>query len=472
MILNADARCIPLADESVQFAVTSPPYFGLRRYEEGYWTDGDPNCPHSSAGQVPDSKNPNAITSGVRPGSGNTCLRCGAEFVTRQIGIEPTPDEYAEQIVLVMREVRRVLKPNGVVLLNLGDSYASQGGPQVVQTRNPNRAGGSDTQNQGKSRKAIDGLKPKDLMGIPWTCALALRDDGWYLRSDIIWFKPNAMPSSVLDRPTSSHEYIFLLSKSPTYFFDLEAIKEPAVGGASKKTPTRERNVGGRDDGFTTPSGLDGAPGGMRHPRTVWTTEDEQMVAMLEFMTQEHPETARAFLERSGAGDVFRINTKPFGGEHFAAFPVELASRAIMAGTSEKGECPHCGLPWRRVIEKEGGRDWRNDRMIPKGIPGELAGDGPYKRGQSSSPLNDVIVKMTTGWEPTCSCPPHEPVPQVVLDPFNGSGTSGVAAKLLGRKYAGLDISEKYCRMAVARIAGAKFAKRKPVRAEKQMELF
>ena len=217
-----------LPDESVQCVVTSPPYWGLRDYG-----------------------------------------------VSGQMGLEPSPKEYVAQMVEVFREVRRVLKPDGTVWLNLGDSYARAGGwsnnngLDGVATRQESERPMSNIAADGSaSQKLALGLKQKDLVGIPWRVAFALQEDGWYLRQDIIWHKPNPMPESVRDRCTKAHEYIFLLSKGPRYYFDSEAIKEPAT------------NAGNR--------------------RSVWT-----------------------------------VNTKPYKGAHFATFPPDLIVPCIKAGSRE-----------------------------------------------------------------------------------------------------------------------------------------
>ncbi len=172
-----------IPDGSVDCCVTSPPYWGLRDYG-----------------------------------------------VEGQIGMEKTPQEYVENMVKVFREVRRILKPEGTLWLNLGDSYCGTGDKKNY--KDPKHAEGRNAQSKAINKK-IDGLKSKDLVGIPWRVAFALQADGWYLRQDIIWHKPNPMPESVRDRCTKAHEYIFLLSKSPKYYFDCDAIKEPAVLGAS-----------------------------------------------------------------------------------------------------------------------------------------------------------------------------------------------------------------------------------------------
>lgn len=224
-----------MTDRSVHCCVTSPPYFGLR----DYGVDG-------------------------------------------QIGREPTPDEFVASLVSVFREVRRVLRDDGTLWLNLGDSYAR-----------PPAKGGSGP-----------GLKPKDLIGIPWRVAFALQADGWYLRQDIIWHKPNPIPESVRDRCTKSHEYVFLLSKSPRYYFDSEAIKEPAAESSLVRLaqPTLAQQVGSARVPGKTNGNMKAVGGETRNKRSVWT-----------------------------------VTTKPFKGAHFATFPPDLIEPCIRAGCPEGG---------------------------------------------------------------------------------------------------------------------------------------
>lgn len=246
-----------LPDQSVHTCVTSPPYFGLR----DYGMDG-------------------------------------------QIGLEATPDAFVARLVDVFREVRRVLRDDGTLWLNLGDSYSAQGGAQVQGTK---QAKGSQSGAWGgESRKGVAGLKPKDLIGIPWRVAFALQADGWYLRQDIIWHKPNPMPESVRDRCTKAHEYLFLLSKSDRYFFDGEAIKEVSThaGRVVKATGSDSKNANagfGSDTkgGFTKNDTLVGET---RNRRSVWT-----------------------------------VTTKPYAGAHFATFPPDLIEPCILAGSPVGG---------------------------------------------------------------------------------------------------------------------------------------
>jgi len=215
--------------------------------------------------------------------------------VAGQLGMEPTPEEYVAKMVAVFRAVRRVLTDDGTLWLNLGDSYAANRSYQV--TDNKHVAVGNDM-----PMRVPDGLKPKDLIGIPWRVAFALQADGWHLRSDVIWAKPNPMPESVTDRPTKSHEYVFLLSKSARYYYDADAIAEPAINAGAVVTNDAGKNSemgkhGQTRGGFLKEGGM--TVGDTRNARTVWT-----------------------------------ITTKPFKGAHFATMPPELAERCIKAGSA------------------------------------------------------------------------------------------------------------------------------------------
>jgi DNA modification methylase len=275
-IVRGDCRDVlkQLEAGSVQCCVTSPPYFGLRDYGTGTWSGGDPACDHRQGrpgagradGVVDDRAQRNRDGVGAM---GGDCRKCGAVRIDQQIGLEASPDAYVAEMVAVFREVWRVLRDDGTVWLNLGDSYAndtkwggSSGGKHVAALH-------GDT-GVGRGKQAT-GLKSKDLMMIPARVALALQADGWYLRSDVIWHKPNPMPEPVTDRPTSSHEHIFLLTKQPAYFYDADAVKEPADPFNGSLT---------------------------RNLRNVWT-----------------------------------IAIAPYPEAHFATFPPDLAERCIKAGS-------------------------------------------------------------------------------------------------------------------------------------------
>ena len=345
-------------------------------------------------------------------------------------------------MVAVFREVRRVLRDDGTLWLNLGDSYAMssiRGGNKPFSGNVGAHAGYERGSVKLGSRSIPLGLKQKDLIGIPWMVAFALRADGWYLRSDIIWHKPNPMPESVTDRPTKSHEYIFLLTKSARYYYDNEAVKEPVSDVSLKRAEygwdcdrpsTKNASMGGdgihvkkMGERFVNPAG--------RNKRSVWT-----------------------------------VNTKPFKGAHFATFPPKLIEPCILAGTSAKGCCPKCGAGWVRVVERD------TEQPEGYGNMGANAGKWIDEDKQSSGHRiqknmnalraagrnhdNPFPVKITTGWSPACECNAGEPVPGVVLDPFNGAGTTGVVAIQHGRRYIGIDLNSGYLDMARKRIQSAR----------------
>jgi len=416
-ILQADARHIPLAANSVQCVVTSPPYWGLRDYGTATWVGGDQGCDHRKLTDAVIAKSDETRTCGANDMSNHAatpffkdvCRKCGATRIDSQIGLEPTPEEYVAKIVAMFAEVWRVLRDDGVVFCNLGDSYASatkgSGGPSEKQLSNA----GSRYE---MSQRLNHGLKDKDLCGIPWRVAFALQAAGWYLRSDIIWAKPNPMPESVTDRPTKSHEYIFLLSKKPNYYFDQDAVKEASLDDESYR-PRNERNPDKRegDKFFATKVGnhANGKMYPTRNIRTVW-----------EIATQPYPEA------------------------HFATFPEEIAIRCIKAGTSERGACAECGAPWERVIEKSVVGDWRSTSRKQDLAHG--AKGGPNGTMPGYEPPRFI------GWQPTCKHNPNPyKVPCIVLDPFSGAGTVPLVADKLNRRGIGLELKSSYCLMASRR---------------------
>lgn len=387
-ILQGDAieQLRTLPDQSVHMCVTSPPYFGLR----DYGVDG-------------------------------------------QIGLEETPEAYVARLVAVFREVRRVLRDDGTLWLNLGDSYASSGGISQPQ---PDASGGVGnkkfgTRGQQGSSNSYGGferpktvginLKPKDLIGIPWRVAFALQADGWYLRQDIIWHKPNPMPESVRDRCTKAHEYVFLLSKSARYYYDHEAVKEEGSGRIpGNKRPTEKRNDGGIEHAANG-HGIFAASQrayDSRNRRSVWT-----------------------------------VTTRTYKGGHFATFPPKLIEPCILAGTSERGVCPHCGAPWQRLVHRPKAPDevFTNTKSIdPK--RNRTMGGGLKQTGEKLTRWRAENPSVTTGWTPTCKCPEHEPISAIVLDPFGGSGTTAVVAQQHGRHAILIELNPAYIALAEERI--------------------
>ena len=317
-ILTGDVRSMlqTLPDQSVQCCVTSPPYWGLRDYGTASWDGGDAACDHVEMAIGMSDKNTlgpdrylpptNAANVGRSRQFKQKCGHCGARRIDSQIGLEPTPAAFVDQLVAVFREVKRVLKDDGVIWINLGDTYAANRGYQVPD---------SEWQDVGNSQgmKADDiGLKPKDLVGVPWRVAFALQADGWYLRSDVIWAKPNPMPESVTDRPTKAHEYIFLLSKSERYYYDADAIAEPSSEVGTVNT-FGNKNAAARN--------VDELTGNMRPGVRYETKPTRNCRSVWEITTQSYPEA------------------------HFATFPEAIPERCIKAG-SKVGDTvldPFCG---------------------------------------------------------------------------------------------------------------------------------
>jgi len=319
-ILHGDCRetLKTLPDASVNCCVTSPPYFGLRDYGTAAWIGGDSNCDHkqgrSGAGRADGVVDERSQRNRDGVGSmGGNCRKCGAIRVDSQIGLEESPDAFVQQMVTVFREVRRVLRDDGTLWLNLGDSYAAQrGGTHQPAETLAGGKNGKTEQGANVNRDRHDGynptrfasrigLKHKDLIGIPWRAAFALQADGWYLRQDIIWHKPNPMPESVTDRCTKAHEYIFLLSKSARYFYDAPSIEEDAKWERWGNQTENKKHCG--TGGHLGGKSLSELPiRDKKNKRSVWS-----------------------------------IPTKSYRGAHFATFPPDLIRPCILAGCPTGG---------------------------------------------------------------------------------------------------------------------------------------
>ena len=284
-----------LPDQSVHCAVTSPPYFGLR----DYGMDG-------------------------------------------QIGLESTPDEFIARLVEVFREVRRVLRSDGTAWVNMGDSYAANRGYQVPSTLMNGDATNAAQAGAGQGMKAADfGVKPKDLLGIPWMLAFALRADGWWLRQDIIWSKPNPMPESVTDRCTKAHEYIFLLSKSANYYYDNEAIKEPStLSTVERLSQANLENQAGSDRVPGKTNGTMKAVG-QRSARDSFKREDSKRAEVMpgQSMGTHRPDRDESQWDigKRNKRSVWTVATQPFKEAHFATFPPALIEPCILAGCPPNG---------------------------------------------------------------------------------------------------------------------------------------
>ena len=335
--------------------------------------------------------------------------------VEGQLGLEPTIEEYISNMTEVFREVRRVLKDEGVLFLNMGDGYAGTHTTYKGKQKKWQHGNYPGRQEVGQPGH---GLKPKDLIGQPWRLAFALQADGWYLRSDIIWHKPNPMPESITDRPTKAHEYIFLMSKKAQYYYDADAVREPQENiqlisknygqlSENNKFSSIEGNRSVKYGTKWSPKTREYNPAG-RNKRTVWT-----------------------------------IATQPFPSAHFATFPEALVEPCIRAGTSERGNCAECGKPWVRVVEKID----PPRRDVNSEYPGrQTIATRKYKHDESGP------IQNTLGWKPSCSCDTEEIVRPIVLDPFMGSGTVALVAKKLNRDYIGIELNPEYVEMARIRV--------------------
>jgi len=363
-------RLAELPAESVQAAITSPPYWGLRDYQ------------HKD-----------------------------------QLGQEETPAAYVEALTDILDvHCGRVLRNDGSLWLNLGDSYFSTtkgtGGSDPATSPKQSWKGKANAQAHDPIRLNAGDLpiKAKDMVGIPWRVAFAMQDRGWWLRSAIIWHKTNPMPESVTDRPTNDYEFIFLLTKSARYYYDVWGERMP---------PKSYKRVGG-----AAPYTADGATN-----NGIGSGSFHQMA--------EHGAQMRA---------VWTIPTVPFPGSHFAVFPPELPARIIRLATPTAGSCADCGRPWGRVVKKTGIlQEYHGVNRVAEAARG--------RHGQSSV-FNTAARpgRELVGWRPSCECNAGVPVPAVVLDPFAGAGTTGLAADRLGRSAVLIELNPDYANMARERI--------------------
>ena len=357
-----------LEAESVQCVVTSPPFWNLRDYG-----------------------------------------------VEGQMGLESSVGEYIEKLVSVFAEVKRVLRKDGICFCEIGDSYASGkgtcfnpgGGEESIETRSGKKDAGTYPLDRGSTLTLRrDNLKPKDLCLVPFRLALALQADGWWVRSDIIWAKPNPMPESVTDRPTSSHEHVFLLAKSANYYYDADAVTQKVLNSSGGKFGGTKKDAAGSVRGDTGNPRADNYTS--RNLRTVWT-----------------------------------IPTESFSGSHYATYPQKLVQPCVLAGTSERGACAKCGAPWERLME----RSVENDKGDKRAQPKSTLSGGYMATGK--------VLRQQRDWRPTCECNCPDTVPCVVLDCYSGGGTTGLVALKLGRHYIGIDLNKDYLEMSLRRMDAA-----------------
>ena len=443
-ILHGDVRAMlkTLPEKSVHCILTSPPYYGLRDFHVPpvVWGENpakpcqhewgvemkvefeDPGGWGSPGYDRQDGKKGELIKhyDGGTRSLGQYCLKCSEAWLG-QLGLEPSPQEYVLNVVEVFTELWRVLRDDGIAWLNLGDSYNTKANTRgSVFRRLPS---GRIPPQSGKGKTFEGGIKSKDLLGIPWAVAFALREAGWYLRRDIVWERPNQMPESATDRPHSSHEYVFMLTKRDDYYYDPDAVRQPSSANthAAPKNPSSGpktllnqkeseggfavRGRGWADDAKKPYRAL------TRHLRSVWTIPIRQRPAA-----------------------------------HFATFPHDLASIPIRASTSEKGCCSKCGAQVVRMVEKEEPvlSAWSAEGQVQ--YSPEVNDTVPASKG---STLKHIVPRKTVGWKPSCEC--EAPlIPCTVLDPFVGSGTTVETARDLGRSAIGIDLNPDYIQLAEA----------------------
>ena len=418
---TGDCRAImrTMDADSVDCIVTSPPYWGLRDYG-----------------------------------------------IAGQLGMETSLGEHLAVMVDVFNEARRVLKPTGTLWLNYGDCYAtSVNGRSAAVTKatgnddrtfrdkpfstvgpiyDPNRSQVPQTKSHKgsgeiKGRIVAGGtLKAKDLCMVPNRLAIALQEAGWWVRSEIVWAKPNPMPESIRDRPTSSHEKLWLLAKSERYFYDAEAIAEPMKNVSLQRLS--QPNV------FDQPGGPKDSQTGNRSHRKAINNQAERLVKHEKWKTRfEGWDEYDKSLGRNKR-NVWTVPALPFPDAHFATFPPALIEPCILAGCPEK-VCAKCGKPWMRHVDIESRRNWQ-------GGEGQKHDGTHYRPNIGGGVGNDRRDRTDYGFCPSCHCKDAGTVPGIVLDPFGGAGTTGLVADRLGRNAVLIEINPAYAAMAHDRIAG------------------
>lgn len=439
-ILNCDVMegLRQLSDESVHCVVTSPPYFGLRSY-----------------------------------------LRDDHPMKAFEIGSEPTLAEHIEKLVEVFREVRRVLRSDGICWMNYGDAYCNfdkwggGGGNSGKQTKHGDSVPSWAVRRRKGKKDAELGLKPKDLMLIPYRLAIALMEDGWWLRSRIPWLKPNGMPSSVEDRPGTSIEDIFMLTKSARYFYDGEAVKQIAKYPAGQNSPQSNKSPYGQGMTRRAQSGKNERSEGQiaeasASPRAGFnerwdngSSDGQRALRQSDLFFSALGDVRGSVATRDGELLALHVATQPYAEAHFATFPPRLIEPLILAGTSAKGCCSACGAPYVREIERiETGFDGsRYGERAVEAAGGALSG-GTEKSTLGSSHGTLITKTRTIGWNPSCECfiddkgviPP--PIARcIVLDPFMGAGTTGLVADRLQRDAIGIELSDEHTERADRRVA-------------------
>jgi len=361
-------------------------------------------------------------------------------------------------IVFGFREVRRVLRNDGTLWLNFGDTAATGAG-KVSQCPGGGFQGETFKKHFGKhtpgaspamsgltqpNRMPLPGLKPKNLVGIPWRVAFALQADGWFFRMDNIWAKSNPMPESAKDRPSRAHEYMFLLTKGPKYFYDAYAIMEAVTGNAHSRGEGVNPKANGRNSRMVKERTPRAGPDGKANKPNAskWNVKQNASFSV----------AVRHVVGQRNKRSVWTVAVAPFRGAHYATFPPRLVAPCILAGTSARGCCAKCGAPYKRIVQKEVTGEteaWR--QQCGADAKGKYLGTAQKEflkhRAQDASAvkariLAGMAMKRTVGWDPTCQCEQLAIVPAVVLDPFAGSGTVGQVAIEYGRSVVLIELSE------------------------------
>jgi len=496
-------RLREMPEGSVQMAVTSPPYWGLRAYgtPPQVW-GGDRDHAHEWQVMPPRRFRSEAdATSDIEKASiggrsheaqGGQVCGCGAWL--GELGAEPTPELYVAHLADVFDEVRRVLRDDGTLWLNLGDTYTTHPAGLLGEKRwkasglaNGNHVGAEQA---GIMDKRTGQLPEKNLVGIPWHVAFELRRRGWFLRSDIIWQKPNPMPESVTDRPTRAHEYVFLLTKRGSYFYDQDAVRNPLAESTFKRAQhhyanpvdnpeTDSKHGSGNPLSYPIQGKKQDTVGNRRYTgfNARWDAREAALSgyspSTLREVSEGYDGKATKPYEGTGAQDpsatkariiegirarqeagisgpnlksVWEIAPQPYPDSHFATFPEALPERCIRLGTSEKGCCPKCGAPWERQVKEPpvhgpSNSDYKSDNAD--------RGKHSFDSGKEWSDWLERYPRVVTGWSPTCSCGPGlDPIPSLVLDPFAGSGTVGQVARRLGRRSVLIELNPAYVTLA------------------------
>lgn len=504
---------------SAHVAITSPPYWGLRDYDtEPVLWGGKDDCEHvwgdqltravsnknagfgerqAAKGQRWSATNPTEKQQqqGASASQGQFCQRCNCW--RGNLGLEPQPSMFIDHLVEVMRGVWRVLRDDGILFLSLGDSYGHGTNAKRQRSKTSKKISSAQHIAQGGRH----GGQSKQLLGIPWRVALALQADGWYLRSAIPWLKKNSMPESVRDRPTTAHEFVFMLTKRKRYYYDSESVKMPAsISGWQK-----ERDKGIEQEYRRYHTGESSTLNTIKSTGTRNRRTSDTFYESLDIRIEQqraylaHLEHVRAnggmLLSEDGSPAALLVNTASFSGAHFATFPLRLVKPLIACGSSERGACPECGSPWTRVVERK--------TSTPGQKPGYLQDTNARNDGERAGSWTDA-KSTTAGWQPSCTCsglaiigpqpatpsqkkgvsdldyehnlmlwqqrmdkwrqdwaslkPLYDAEPVVhatVFDPFMGAGTTLLQADRMGRDAIGIELNETYARdLAYNRIAG------------------